>query len=195
MKDSVKNQQRPLFSMRIEVLNMYERSECIKKCEGRLPRPDEFLREDFKIPGVRHYRKGLLVVRLTEILKNRTLKSVDGLSITEDSEQFIRTSCQKKECFIHLDYILDTNSETWISEMVRYSIFSSSKLCVLHCNNLYFKSLPPKKLSQRTNIQIQSASEFMGEDTNIIKYAAYNMQHIYAEFMSLAYVSYFLSWS
>ena len=62
-------------------------------------------------------------VRLKEILKNRTLKSVDGLLITEDSGQFIRTSCQKKECFVHLDYMFDTKSETWISEMVRYWIF------------------------------------------------------------------------
>ena len=63
MNDSVKNLQRPLFSMRIEILNMYERSECMEKCEGRLPRPDEFLNEDFKIPGVRHYRKGFLKLR------------------------------------------------------------------------------------------------------------------------------------
>ena len=121
-------------------------------------------------------------VRLTKILKNLTLKSVDGLLIAEDSGQFIRTSCQKKECYIHLDYMFDTKSETWISEMVRYSIFqhifATSKLYASHCNNLYFESLPPKKLSQRTDIQIQSASQFMGKDTNIIKYVAYYMQHL-----------------
>ena len=70
MNVSVKNQQRPLFSMRIEVLNMYGRSECLEQCEGRLPRPDEFMNEDFKIPGVRHYRKGLLKVR-DELLSSR----------------------------------------------------------------------------------------------------------------------------
>lgn len=121
-------------------------------------------------------------VILTEILKNRTLKSVDGLLITEDSGQFIRTSCQNKECYIHLDYMFDTKSETWISEMVRYSIFqhflATSKLCASHCNNLYFESLPPKKLSQRTDIQIKSASQFMGKDTNNVGPTLSSILHI-----------------
>jgi len=57
----IKNLQRPLFSVRIEVLSMHGRSECVEKCNGRLPRPDEFLNEDFKIPGDRNYRIGFII--------------------------------------------------------------------------------------------------------------------------------------
>ena len=50
----------------------------------------------------------------------KNLKSVDGVLVVDDGDHFIRTKCLQKKCSIHLDYTFDTNTETWINEMVRY---------------------------------------------------------------------------
>lgn len=78
LKELNKNLQRPLFSV-IEVLSMHGRSECVEKSNGRLPRPDEFLNEDFKIPGDRNYRNGFIIHISKKKFKIELLKALMAL--------------------------------------------------------------------------------------------------------------------
>ena len=90
LNELTKNLQRPLFSVRIEVLSMHGRSECVEKCNGRLPRPDEFLNEDFKIPGDRNYRNGFIIHISKKEFKIELLKALMALwwsmTVTSSSE-------------------------------------------------------------------------------------------------------------